>query len=235
MQPIKTILLSGAVINFILVVLGALVGLFFKKGIPQKIKNALVTGMGLCVLLIGIDGMLNNDTNILIIIISIALGVIIGELLDIDGFINKISLKLEKFINRKNGNAKIAEGFVSATLLFCIGAMTIVGSIESGINGNNSTLYSKAVIDCISAIPLASTFGLGVLLSCLPVLIIEGGLTLLAVVVSPILTQEIILHMSVTGSILITALALNMLGITKIKVMNFVPAIFLPIIICYII
>ncbi|MBQ6816026.1 MAG: DUF554 domain-containing protein [Clostridia bacterium] len=235
MQTIKTILLSGAVINFILVIIGALVGLIFKKGIPQKIKNALVTGMGLCVLLIGIDGMLNNDTNILIIIISMALGAIIGELLNIDEFINKISLKLEKIINRKNGNTKIAEGFVAATLLFCVGAMTIVGSIESGINGNNSTLYSKAVIDCISAIPLASTFGLGVLLSCLPVLIIEGGLTLLAVAVSPILTQQIILHMSVTGSILIAALALNMLGITKIKVMNFVPAIFLPIIICYII
>ena len=235
MQTVKTILLSGAFINFILVILGALVGLIFKKGIPQKIKNAVVTGMGLCVLLIGIDGMLNNDTNILIIIISVALGVIIGELLDIDGFINKLSLKLEKIINRKNGTTKIAEGFVSATLLFCIGAMTIVGSIESGINGNNTTLYSKSVIDCISAIPLASTFGLGVLLSCLPVLIIEGGLTLLAVVVSPILTQEIILHMSVTGSILITALSLNMLGVTKIKVMNFVPAIFLPIIICNII
>ncbi len=226
-----TILKSGAVINFLLVILGSAIGLIFKKGIPEKLKNALFTGMAFCVMLIGIDGMLSEDNNILVIIISVALGAIIGELIDIDKWVNLLAQKIENKFNRNGGNTKIAEGFVAATLLFCVGAMTVVGSIDSGISGNNATLYSKSLIDCISAIPLTASFGFGVMLSSLAVLIIEGGMTLLAVIIAPILTQEIILHMSTIGSMLIVALSLNMLGITKIKVMNYLPAIFLPILI----
>lgn len=227
---ILNVLKSGAVINFVLVIIGSLIGLIFKKGIPEKIKNALFTGMALCVMLIGVDGMLNKDNNILVIIVSMALGAVIGELIDIDKWVNHFANKIENKFS-KNKNSKLAEGLVAATLLFCVGAMTIVGSINSGISGNNATLYSKSLIDCIAAIPLAATFGPGVLLSSVAVLIIEGILTLLAVFISPVLTEEIILHMSTIGSMLIVALSLNMLGITKIKVMNFVPAIFLPILI----
>ncbi len=226
-----TILKSGAVINFILVILGSALGLIFKKGIPEKIKNAIFIGMAFCVMLIGIDGMLNKDNNILVIIISVALGAVIGELVDIDKWVNQLAKKIETKFNKKGSNTKIAEGFVAATLLFCVGAMTVVGSIDSGISGDNATLYSKSLIDCIAAIPLTATFGFGVMLSSLAVLIIEGGLTLLAVVIAPVLTNEIVLHMSTIGSMLIVALSLNMLGITKIKVMNYLPAIFLPIII----
>lgn len=229
-----TILKSGAVINFVLVIVGSLIGLIFKKGIPEKLKNALFTGMALCVLLIGIDGMLNEKNNILVIIISMALGAIIGELIDIDKWVNRFAQKIENKFT-KNKSSTIAEGLVAATMLFCVGAMTIVGSIDSGISGDNATLYSKSLIDCIAAIPLAATFGFGVLLSSVAVLIIEGGMTLLAVFISPVLTEEIILHMSTIGSMLIVALSLNMLGITKIKVMNFTPAIFLPILIFLII
>lgn len=229
-----TILKSGAVINFVLVIIGSLIGLIFKKGIPEKLKNALFTGMALCVLLIGIDGMLNEKNNILVIIISMALGAIIGELIDIDKWVNRFAQKIENKFT-KNKSSRIAEGLVAATMLFCVGAMTIVGSIDSGISGDNATLYSKSLIDCIAAIPLAATFGFGVLLSSVAVLIIEGGITLLAVFISPVLTEEIILHMSTIGSMLIVALSLNMLGITKIKVMNFTPAIFLPILIFLII
>ncbi len=228
---ILTVLKSGAVINFFLVILGSAVGLIFKKGIPERIKNAIFVGMAFCVMLIGIDGMLNENNNILIIIISVALGAIIGELIDIDKWVNKFAEKIEKGFNKNGGNTKIAEGFVAATLLFCVGAMTVVGSIDSGISGDNVTLYSKSLIDCIAAIPLAATFGFGVMLSSLAVLIIEGGMTLLAVVIAPLFTEEIILHMSTIGSMLIVALSLNMLGITKIKVMNYLPAIFLPILI----
>ncbi len=230
-----TILKSGAVINFLLVILGSAIGLIFKKGIPEKLRNALFTGMAFCVMLIGIDGMLSEDNNILVIIISVALGAIIGELIDIDKWVNLLAQKIENKFNRKGGNTKIAEGFVAATLLFCVGAMTVVGSIDSGISGNNATLYSKSLIDCISAIPLTASFGFGVMLSSLAVLVIEGGMTLLAVIIAPILTQEIILHMSTIGSMLIVALSLNMLGVTKIKVMNYIPAIFLPILIFIII
>ncbi|MBQ2266096.1 MAG: DUF554 domain-containing protein, partial [Clostridia bacterium] len=134
--------------------------------------------------------------------------------------------------NKNGKNISLAKGFVSSTLLFCVGAMTIVGSIDSGINGNNSTLYSKSVIDCVAAMALTSSLGVGVIFASLSVLFIEGGLTLLATVVSPILTEYIISQMSVIGSLLIVALSFNMLGITKIKVMNFVPAILLPLILC---
>lgn len=228
------ILKSGAAINFILVLIGSLIGLLFKKGIPEKIKNALFIGMALCVLLIGIDGMLEEKYNIIVVIISIALGAVIGELIDIDKWVNKFAKKIENKISKDN-NSKIAEGFVAATLLFCVGAMTVVGSINSGISGDNATLYSKSLIDCIAAIPLTATYGFGVMFSSVAVLVIEGSLTLFAVFLSPVLTQEIIAHMSTIGSMLIVALSLNMLGITKIKVMNYIPAIFLPILILTII
>ncbi len=226
------VITSGAVINFILVILGSLIGLIFKKGIPERFKTAVMSGMAFCVLLIGIDGILNEGNKILVIIISMAIGSLIGEWIDLDKLVNRVGKKAENYFNRKGGNAKIAEGFVAATLLFCVGAMTIVGSIDSGVSGDNLTLYSKSVIDCVAAIALASTYGVGVMLSCLSVLIIEGGITVLAVYIAPILSTDIITQMSCVGSLLIIGLALNMLGITKLRVMNYTPAIFLPILLC---
>ena len=214
------ILSSGAVVNFFLVILGSLLGLLFKKGIPEKIQQTLMTGMAFCVLYIGITGLFEEGANILVMIVCFAIGALIGEW-------------VEKKVSKKNSNnGQIAEGYVAATLLFCVGAMTIVGSIDSGINDNNATLYSKSVIDCISAITFTATFGIGVMFSSIPVLIIEGGLTLLAVAVAPVLTTAAVSHISVSGSLLIIALSLNMLGVTKIKVMNYVPAMLLPIIFC---
>lgn len=226
------ILSSGAVVNFFLVILGSLLGLLFKKGIPERIQKTLMTGMAFCVLYIGVTGLFEKGANILVMIICFAIGAAIGEAIDLDKQVNRLGTFVEKNISTNGKNEKIAEGFVTATLLFCVGAMTIVGSIDSGINGDNSTLYSKSVIDCIAAIALTSSMGIGVIFASLSTLVIEGSLTLLAGVVSPILTEYIIAQMSVIGSLLIIALAFNMLGITKIKVMNFVPAILLPLILC---
>ncbi len=230
--PVGTVLLSGAVVNFFLVILGTLLGLLFKKGLPEKIQNVLMTAMAFCVFYIGVTGIFQENANILVIIACMAVGAVIGEAIDLDKLINKIGQSIENRFNKNGGNISIAKGFVSATLLFCVGAMTIVGSIDSGINGDNATLYSKSVIDCVAAMALTSSLGFGVIFSALSVLIIEGSLTLLATVVSPILTEYIISQMSVIGSLLIVALSFNMLGITKIKVMNFVPAILLPLILC---
>lgn len=232
MKTIINIITSGAVINFLLVILGAVLGTVFKKGMPERIKNALLFGMALCVFYIGVDGMLNTGNKILVIIISMAVGAVIGELADIDKRVKILGEKIENRFSKSGQKSNIAEGFVTATMLFCVGAMTIVGSINSGISGDNATLYSKSVIDCISAAALASGLGFGVAVAAFPVLIIEGVLTLLASAVEPILTQEIITQMSTIGSILIVGLSLNMLGITKLKVMNFVPAIFLPLLLC---
>jgi len=224
------VLTSGAVVNFFTVMIGTLIGLIFKKGIPERVKTTLMNGMALCVMYIGITGLSENDINVLIIIASFAIGSVIGELIDFDRFVNKLGAKLESKMGK--GDTKIADGFVTSTLLFCVGAMTVVGSIDSGISGDNSTLYSKSVIDGISAIALTSSMGIGVILSSLSVLVIEGGITLLANVVSPVLTATAVSHMSLVGSLLIIALSLNMLGLTKIKVMNYLPSIFLPLLIC---
>ena len=230
MDFLKTVITGGAVVNFFTVIAGTLIGMLFKKGIPERVKATLMNGMALCVLYIGITGLFEDGTNILIIIASFAIGAVVGELADFDGIVNRLGTGLEKSLGK--GDTKIADGFVTATLLFCVGAMTVVGSIDSGISGDNSTLYSKSIIDGVSSVALTSSLGIGVMLSAIPVLVIEGGLTLLASVVSPILTEAAVAHMSVIGSLLIIAIALNMLGLTKIKVMNYLPSVFLPLIFC---
>ena len=231
--PIARVLLSGAVVNFALVILGSLLGMLFKKGIPEKVRKTLMNGMALCVIYIGVTGLFEDTTNIIIIILSLAVGSVIGELIDLDRRVNSLGERLEKSFNKKGGNVKIADGFVTATLLFCVGAMSIVGSVNSGISGDNSTLYSKSILDCVSAMAFTSTLGIGVMLSAFPVIILEGSITLLAVVISPLLTEAGIANMSVIGSLLIIALALNMLELTKIKVMNYIPAMLIPLVVCF--
>lgn len=224
------ILKSGAVVNFILIVIGSLIGVLFNRRISERLNKILVTGMSLSVLYIGISGLIADDINVLTVVLSFAVGSLLGELLNLDKHINTLAEKVE---NRFNGT-KISEGFVTGTLVFCVGAMLIVGSIRSGLSGDNTTLYSKSLIDGITAAAFASTFGIGVMFSAIPVLILEGGLTMIAAAVQPILTTEVVNHMSVVGSLLIVAIALNMLEITKIKILNLIPAIFLPLIFCMI-
>ena len=223
---------SGAFVNFVLVLIGSGIGMLLKRGIPEKIQKTLISAVALCVLYIGVTGLFEDGINSLIVIVSMALGAVIGQALDLDRAVNRLAQKIESKFKSSGENGKIAEGFVTAILLFCVGAMTIVGSIDSGISGDNTTLYSKSVLDLISSAVLASSLGLGVMLSGIGVLVIEGALTLLAHVVEPILTEYTVAHISVIGSLLIIALALNLLNITKIKVMNIIPAVFLPILLC---
>ena len=197
------VITSGAVINFFTVIIGSLIGLSFKKGIPEKVKNTLMNGMALCVLYIGVTGLLEEKINVLIVIASFAIGAVLGELADFDRMVNKLGSSLEKKFS--NNDTKIADGFVTATLLFCVGAMTVVGSVDSGISGDNSTLYSKSIIDGISAVALTSSLGIGVIFSSLSVLLIEGSISLLANLVSPVLTDNAVTHMSLIGSLLIIA------------------------------
>jgi len=163
-----------------------------------------------------------------------ASGAIIGEALDLDSRLDRLGKRLEKAAGGQ-GDGSIARGFVTASLLFCVGAMSIVGSIQGGLSGNHETIFAKSLIDGIAAIILASTMGIGVIFSALFILVYQGGIALCAGFVAPILTDAIIAEMTCVGSLLIAGLAFNMLGITKLKVMNFVPAIFMPIIICRIV
>lgn len=222
----------GTIVNAAAVLLGGLLGLLLKKGIPVKISDSLFKGLGLCTLFIGISGCLVGE-NTIIIIVSLIIGTIIGELIDLDKRINQLGNFMENKFS-KNGLKKISvsEGFVSASLLFCVGALAIVGSLQSGLKGDHITLYTKSTLDFVAAIIFASTLGVGVLFSATAVLVYQGTITLLAQWVAPFLSDGVVNEMSCVGYIIIIGLAFNMIGITKLKVMNFVPAIFLPVLIC---
>ena len=220
----------GVFINVITVILGSSIGLLFKKGIPERVSNAAMVGLGACTLYIGITGSLQGE-NILILIASVVLGAIVGTLLDIDGTINRLAERVESRF-RKNGNdVSIAEGIISATLLFCVGSMTVTGSIQAGLTGDNSILITKAMLDLVSSMMLASSLGVGVLLSAITVFLIQGGLVLLAGFLSPLMSPGAINEMTCAGSLLIIMIGTNLMGITKIKVADYLPAIlFAPVI-----
>ncbi len=224
----------GTIVNSSAIIGGCLVGLVVKGRLTEKISTTIMNGLALCVLYIGISGVLKgNDT--LQIIICIAIGALIGEIIDIDKMLNDLGNAIENKVNSKKNNASkdrisIAEGFVTSSLLFCVGAMAVVGSLESGLQGNNTTLFAKSILDGISSIIFASSLGIGVMLSSVAILIYQGSITLLAGVLSTVLTDTVIANMSAVGSLLIVGLGFNMLGITKIKVANLLPAIFIPII-----
>ena len=221
----------GVLANTATVIIGSIIGLLIKRGLSERIAKAMTTATALAVIYIGIDGMMQGE-NTLVLVLSMVVGGVIGTLLNLDGHLEKLGNKIEQKFKSQNSNAKIAEGFISATLLFCVGAMTVVGALQSGLSGNHEMQFTKAILDLISSIVLASTLGLGVILASGSVLVIQGSIVLLAQVVSPYLSDYVIAEMTCAGSVLIFALALNMLGMTKIKLMNFVPAIFMPIILC---
>lgn len=214
----------GVIVNVITVILGSCIGLLFKKGIPERVSTAAMIGLGACTLYIGISGSLCGE-NILIVIASVVLGVISGTLLNIDGEINKLAKSVETKFKKDGQSVSVAEGLVTATLLFCVGSMTVTGSIQAGLTGDNSVLITKATLDFVSSMMLASSLGFGVLLAAVSVFAIQGGLVLLASLVSPFMSMGAINEMTCVGSILIIMIGTNLMGITKIKVADFLPAI----------
>lgn len=240
-------MLTGTIINTLVILAGSAVGLGIhalagrfssvlgENGarLGERLQALMMQGIALCVLYIGISGSLKGQ-NALAAILSMALGAILGELLDLDGRMNRLGQWVQDRTVRvlKGGGGSVAEGFVTASLLFCVGAMSIVGALENGLTGNFDTLKAKSVLDGISSIIFASSLGVGVALSAVPVLLYQGLISLAAGVLSPLLGDAVIAEMTCVGSLLIVAMGLNMLGVTKIKVMNLVPGIFLPILLC---
>ena len=214
----------GVLVNVITVIVGSCIGLLFKKGIPERVSKAAMIGLGACTLYIGISGSLCGE-NVLILIAAVVLGGICGTLLNIDGAINTLAQKVEKKFKKDGKQTSIAEGLVSATLLFCVGSMTVTGSIQAGLTGDNSVLITKATLDLVSSMMLASSLGVGVLLSSVSVFIIQGGLVLLAGLISPFMNTGAINEMTCAGSLLIVMIGTNLMGITKIKVADYLPAI----------
>lgn len=217
----------GNLVNVVAIIVGGLIGASISNGLKENYKKIVMDGIGLSVIIIGIMGAIKSK-NMILVIISIVLGSIIGEVIGIEIKLNNMGNNLEKRFGQ--GNSSFSKGFVTASLVYCVGAMAIVGSLESGLMGNHNTLFAKSVLDGISSIIFASTLGIGVIFSAIPVLLYQGTIILLASSLSNLLTPEVVLEMSAVGGILIMAIGINILEIKKIEVANMSPSIFIPLI-----
>lgn len=218
---------SGTIVNALLVIVGTAAGLIFKTDWLQSIGERIFQVFALFVLAMGVNGA-SDLSRPVFILISITCGVALGEIIDLDDKFNRLGRSMQKRFARSD-DSHFAAGFIQASLLFCVGSMTVVGALQSGMDNNHSVLYAKSLIDCVSAATLAMGFGAGVGFSALSVLVYEGLLTLAAGAIAPIMSAEIIALSSTIGSLFLIGMALNMLKITELKIANFLPAMFVPI------
>ncbi len=215
----------GTIVNVAAIIVGSLLGFLIKGGIPKKVGDTVIQALALSTMLIGILNAVKVN-NLMLLIISMVIGSAIGEALDIDRFLNNIGDMIEIKLNGRGG--KVSQGFVTSSLLFCVGAMSIVGSLNSGLKGDHSTLFSKSILDFVFSLISASSLGIGVLLSSVSVFLYQGTITLLASGLKGFLIESVITDMSAIGGLLIIGISFNMLGMSKIKVANFLPAMFIP-------
>ena len=220
----------ATVINVALVLLGSVVGLLFKNFISERFMSILTSALALCVAGIGISAMIGTQDT-LCVIVCMVIGSLIGEVLGIEKRLESAGDLIRTKLLKGDGSSRFTEGFVTASLLYCVGAMAITGSIEAGLNDNYSIIISKGVIDGVTSISFAAAMGVGVAFSVIPLFLYQGAITLLAGWMGPYLPVEVIAEMTAVGGALIFAIAVNMLGLgkEKIKVGNLLPAIFLPI------
>lgn len=218
--------LLGTLVNGGLIVIGTLLGRLLHR-IPEGMKTTVMYGISLSVMALGLQMGLKSE-NFLIVILSLVTGAVFGEIMQLEEKLTRLGKWLEKKMG-SNGRGSISEGFVTATLIFVIGAMAIIGALDSGIRGNHDVLYTKSIIDGFTALILTTTLGIGVLFSAVPVVLYEGTIALFATQIDRFVPKELmdqfIAEMTATGGIMIFAIGLNLAGITKIKVANFLPAI----------
>jgi uncharacterized membrane protein YqgA involved in biofilm formation len=234
----------GPLVNALAVCVCALVGTFAARKIPTRFQEIVQKAVGLVVLYIGLKGAFDSH-HTLLLIMSLVLGGVVGEALNIDKAMNSFGAWLGKRLTGPKGspadkgqtvaagsdaNGKFSQGFVQATLIFCVGSMAIVGSLQSGMQGDNNMLFAKSVIDGTTAIVLSAMFGAGVIFSAIPVFVYEGAIALLAMFAGNYLSAETITEMSAAGSLTIAAIGFNFLGVSPIKVANLIPAIFVPLV-----
>jgi len=217
----------GTIVNTLAIVCGSLIGLVFRGKVPEQYRETVIYAISLAVLLIGLQGALKSR-EILLVISSLAVGSVMGEWLRIERRLEMLGSWLEARFSR--GGSDLARGFVTTSLIYCVGSMAIVGSLESGLAGNHRTLFAKSILDGIGSVVFASTFGIGVLFSAVTVFVYQGAITLAASMVRPLLTPTVITEMSAVGGLLIMAIAINLLEIKRLKVGNMLPAIFIPLI-----
>lgn len=222
--------MPGVLINCVLILLGSVLGVVFRERLPDRFLSVVVQALGLGVIAIGVTSAIATEDT-LCMVVSLVLGTILGEAIDIEARLNRLGdLIKEKLLRGGGGGSSFTEGFVTASVLYCVGAMAILGSIDAGIRHDYTILISKAVIDGVFSISLAAAVGVGVAFSALPILLYEGGLTLLAGLAADVLTQSVITELSAVGGCIIVGIGVNMLKMTErpLKVGNMLPAVFIP-------
>lgn len=231
----------GTIVNCVAVIIGCTVGLFIKKGIAPRFEDIIKKVLGLSTMYIGVSGTLvgllkiNENGKLetqgtMLMIFSLVIGAIVGEALRIEDRLDSLGEKLKKCVKVNDNNSKFVEGFVTNTLVICVGAMAIVGSLNDGISGDASTLYAKSILDCVIGVIFASTLGIGAIFAVIPMAIYQGGITLCARLIEPYLTDAMIADMSYIGSILIFCIGINLAFGKKFKTGNMLPAIIVPIV-----
>jgi hypothetical protein len=227
----------GTIVNAAAIIAGGVSGALLRSGLPERFRETVMQALGLSIIMIGLSGALQgiyvitaagklSREYIMLMIFSLVGGAIIGELLNIEDKLEKLGLWIEKKFLKNSGN--FAEGFVTASLVFCVGAMAIVGSLEDGLTGDTGTLFAKAILDGVISVIFAATLGIGVAFSAIPVFLYQGLITLMAGYIKPWLTESVISQTSLVGSILIIAIGINVLELKRIKVGNLLPAVFIP-------
>jgi len=214
-------IITGALINAAAVVFGSVIGLLLKGRIPKHFADNIIRVIGLCSCIIGISGALKGD--FMLLVVSLALGTFIGELLHIEDGLNNLGHWLQKKMSRKEEHSSFSEGFVAATLLFCVGAMAIVGSIESGLGNDRSVIFTKSIMDGITSMMLASTLGLGVLFSAISILLYQGSIESFAGVLQGTLSETLVTQISAVGGVMILGIGFNLVMFAKLRIANLLP------------
>ena len=229
----------GTIVNTVAVIVGGLLGMLLKKGIAQRFEKILMSALGLATLFIGVSGVLKymlvieggalSTRGTMLLIFSLVIGAIIGQLLDIEDKMEKLGVRLKAAVRIKNDN-HFVEGFVNSSLVICVGAMAIVGGVQDGISGDSSTLFVKAALDFAIVAVLAATYGVGVVFSALPLFIYQGAITLIAALFGSVISQTLIEELSFVGSSLIFCVGVNLIREKTFKVANMLPALLIPIV-----
>ncbi|MGF6375842.1 putative membrane protein YqgA involved in biofilm formation [Clostridiales Family XIII bacterium PM5-7] len=221
----------GVIANTLSIIIGASIGVLAHKIIPASWNEIILKGLGLCTIYVGIRGSFDGE-NSLVLIISIVVGAMIGEGIRIEQRFNSLAKKIEARLDRKGGKSNFAQGFITASLMTCVGALVIVGPLNAGLKGDNTLLFTKTAIDGVGLMMFAASLGVGVIFSAISVFIVEGSIFLLAGMAAPVLTTGVINEISCVGSVIIIAMGMNLTIDSKLKIMNYMPAVFMPIVVC---
>lgn len=228
--------MSGTIINSLLVIIGSLLGLLLRKNLPERYQAIIIQGLGIVIGVIGVQMALKSE-NVLIVISSIVLGALVGEFFKLDVLMSKAGEKLAAIVGKflKGSDSKsIGDSFVTASLIYCVGAMGVVGSIQEGLTGDASILYAKALLDGITSIFFTSSMGIGVAFSAIPIFLYQGAITIMASFFTDVLSGQVITEMTATGGVLIIAISLSMLELVEIKIANLLPSIIFAVFITFI-